>query len=426
MRAVLEAMPNKPKRAKGLKNRCIRQLDELLALLAAFDEWDKDEDMLLSEQEVRSIPPARVATKSGAALSSVFDSAATSRPGFWDFADFFGAAVLVPGEGIPPLCEPEPEPQQVSEGASRSVAEAAAAEAAETLLRQRLVLATADPVDAMWRQYASGDRMDRAGYTRYVMEVCNFDGLDDAEWRNQMASIRGSAATGVDRAGFQLLYTVHGRDAIRDQAKVLDTAALQSLVEEAKRFASGETTALRAIVEAKLALVVEQRVVWDASVPELISMMRARSYTEDREAVANCAYVLRSLAASQEHRAAIVAAGGIDALTAAMRAHPAAEQLQQNCATALGNLALSQEHRAAIAAAGGIDLLTAAMRAHPAAELLQQGCGGALAVLAWSEEHHAAIAAAGGIGVLTAAMRAHPAAEGVQQNCGLALSRLEQ
>eukprot|EP01046_Picozoa_sp_COSAG06_P029386 COSAG06_NODE_2721_length_6387_cov_3.702449_1_plen_254_part_10 len=200
------------------------------------------------------------------------------------------------------------------------------AEAAETLVRQRLVLATADPVDAMWRQYASGDRMDRAGYTRYVTEVCNFDGLDDRGWQHQMASIRGSAATGVDRAGFQLLYTVHGRDAIRDQAKVLDTAALQSLVEEAKGFASGETAALREVLEAKLALIAEQRVVWDASVPELISMMRARSDTEDTKALANWAYALRSLAESEEHRAAIAAAGGIDALTGAMRAHPAAEQ----------------------------------------------------------------------------------------------------
>eukprot|EP01046_Picozoa_sp_COSAG06_P113823 COSAG06_NODE_60590_length_270_cov_0.877193_1_plen_74_part_01 len=60
-------------------------------------------------------------------------------------------------------------------GAVAEILEAEAAEAAETL-RQRLVLATADPVDALWSQYASGDRMDRAGYTRYVTEVCNFDG----------------------------------------------------------------------------------------------------------------------------------------------------------------------------------------------------------------------------------------------------------
>eukprot|EP01046_Picozoa_sp_COSAG06_P069849 COSAG06_NODE_19248_length_846_cov_2.139224_2_plen_73_part_01 len=72
-------------------------------------------------------------------------------------------------------------------------------------------------------------------------------------------------------------------------------------------------------------------------------------------------------------------------LTAAMRAHPAAEGVQQNCGFALGNLAESEEHRAAIAAAGGIDVLTAAMRAHPAAEGVQQNCGYALGILAQSE-----------------------------------------
>jgi hypothetical protein len=68
-----------------------------------------------------------------------------------------------------------------------------------------------------------------------------------------------------------------------------------------------------------------------------------------------------------------------------MRAHPAAEAVQQCCGLALSMLALSEEHRAAIAAAGGIDLLTAAMRAHPVAEGVQQICGGALRLLALSE-----------------------------------------
>ena len=59
-------------------------------------------------------------------------------------------------------------------------------------------------------------------------------------------------------------------------------------------------------------------------------------------------------------------------------------------------LAWSKEHRAAIAAAGGIDLLTAAMRAHPAVGGVQDWCGYALGGLVESEEPRAAIAAAGG------------------------------
>ena len=95
--------------------------------------------------------------------------------------------------------------------------------------------------------------------------------------------------------------------------------------------------------------------------------------------------------------------------------------VQQWCGFALCNLAQSQEQRAAIAAAGGIDVLTAAMRAHPAVGGVQDWCGYALGGLAESEEPRAAIAAAGGIDVLIVAMRAHPAAV---QWCGYALGRL--
>jgi hypothetical protein len=51
------------------------------------------------------------------------------------------------------------------------------------------------------------------------------------------------------------------------------------------------------------------------------------------------------------------------------------------CGIALGKLAESQEHRAAIAVAGGIDVLTTAMRAHPAAKKVQKYCGRALGLV---------------------------------------------
>ena len=70
MLAVLEAMPNKPRKAKGVKIRCIRSLTELLTLLGIFIDSDTDEDTLLSQAEIAAIPAEKVVAKtSGAALA---------------------------------------------------------------------------------------------------------------------------------------------------------------------------------------------------------------------------------------------------------------------------------------------------------------------------------------------------------------------
>ena len=86
MRAVLDALPNKPKKAKGLKNRCIRRLNELITALVIFDEADQDEDTLLSAEEVQAIPVDKAAAKSGAALSAVFEAADLDADGFWNLS----------------------------------------------------------------------------------------------------------------------------------------------------------------------------------------------------------------------------------------------------------------------------------------------------------------------------------------------------
>ena len=63
-------------------------------------------------------------------------------------------------------------------------------------------------------------------------------------------------------------------------------------------------------------------------------------------------------------RATKAAAGGIDALVAAMRSHGGDVVVQQKCAGALCNLTISEQHRGLVAAARGIDALVAAMRSH--------------------------------------------------------------
>ena len=138
LQAVLAAMPNKPKKAKGLKARCTRQLNELLTLLAIFDRFDQDDDTLLSQAEVAAIPAERVVAKStGAALSGAFDASGAAKSGFWNFAEFFAAAALVEGEGVPP----EPEPDFAAELAKAQAAaeqmRAAAAKEAEQMREVR-------------------------------------------------------------------------------------------------------------------------------------------------------------------------------------------------------------------------------------------------------------------------------------------------
>eukprot|EP01043_Picozoa_sp_COSAG02_P014216 COSAG02_NODE_582_length_20017_cov_26.599608_10_plen_585_part_00 len=305
----------------------------------------------------------------------------------------------------------------------------------ECLVRQRLMLATADPVDALWRQYASGDRMGRAGYTRFVMEVCDYDDLDDIRWHTEMRCLHGSLVSGVDYAGFQLLYTLHARDGSRDQSKVFDTMAMDLLVEEAKGFASDETASLRQTLSAKLTQLSEQRLVWNASVPDLISMIQARPL--DASFLVRCAKAIEFLTRSSSgNTAQVVRAGGIDVLLAAMRAHPAIEEVQHNCARTLDNLIAFDpstdpegndlgEIDGLIVAAGCIELLIAASHAHPSSVQVQEVCCGALSnLLLANEEHCAKAVAAGGIDVLIVAMRAYPSAELVQQCCASALETL--
>ena len=62
--------------------------------------------------------------------------------------------------------------------------------------------------------------------------------------------------------------------------------------------------------------------------------------------------------AAPGRRRSVAAAGGIAAIAAAMSAHPDDGAVQTNACGALDGMAQSEEHRAAIAAAGGI----AAMR----------------------------------------------------------------
>ena len=131
LRAVLQALPSKPKKAKAKRNRCIRELEDLLTLLEAFDAADKDEDGLLNRQEVASIAPDKVVARSGEPLSSVFGSLETSKPNFLSFSEFFCASIIAAGEEVPPESSPgsptEAAPEPPEAEVERAAAEPAAA-----------------------------------------------------------------------------------------------------------------------------------------------------------------------------------------------------------------------------------------------------------------------------------------------------------
>jgi hypothetical protein len=100
----------------------------------------------------------------------------------------------------------------------------------------------------------------------------------------------------------------------------------------------------------------------------------------------------------RDNRDALAAAGGIEAVLAALRAHPGAANVQERGCLALGNLAASHAaNQTAVAAAGGIEAVVAALRAHSGAANVQDyGCY-ALRLLAGTPARTAAIKRAGTI-----------------------------
>jgi hypothetical protein len=99
----------------------------------------------------------------------------------------------------------------------------------------------------------------------------------------------------------------------------------------------------------------------------------------------------------------VAQAGGLAALLAAMRAHPAAEGMQDSCLTLLNRLTLVEETRRAAAAAGAVTLVAAALRAHSGSVHVRNGAWIALSFLV-DDEEASAVAEAVEAGVLVAAV----------------------
>ena len=101
-------------------------------------------------------------------------------------------------------------------------------------------------------------------------------------------------------------------------------------------------------------------------------------------------------------------------MLAALRAHPAAPEVQATGCTAIGNFALGGGE-AAVRASGALAQVLGAMAALPAEAEVQARACRALGNCAFSPAGEADVLAAGGVAALLSALRAHPADAAVQE-----------
>jgi hypothetical protein len=78
-----------------------------------------------------------------------------------------------------------------------------------------------------------------------------------------------------------------------------------------------------------------------------------------------CWVVQNLTATNDEGRAAVVAAGGVEAVVGALRAHPAEARMQRYGCSAAFNLSVSGSGKAQLRAAGAQQLARLAARNHP-------------------------------------------------------------
>jgi hypothetical protein len=142
----------------------------------------------------------------------------------------------------------------------------------------------------------------------------------------------------------------------------------------------------------------------------LVATLQAHPYVEAVQG-SGC-YALGWLVESHPaNQAAAVAAGGIEAVVAAMRAHPGAEVAQYQGCDALAYLvcyhptatAAHPANQTAVAAAGGIEAVVKALRAHPGSEKVQEmGCYALRCLVHDHPVNTATAIAAGAIGLAEA------------------------
>ena len=110
-----------------------------------------------------------------------------------------------------------------------------------------------------------------------------------------------------------------------------------------------------------------------------------------------------------------------------MKAHVGNAAVQEQGCTALRKFAIAAENEPKVAAAGGIEAVVAAMKAHAGVAAVQDNGCWALLNIAWSSaEIQARVVAAGGLMAAEEAMRRHPSDTDIQQAGGKLKAKLQQ
>ena len=102
LRAVLEALPSKPRKNKVLRNRVLASLADLMQRLSIFIEYDSEEKASLSRVDCLRIPVEKMQAKAGGSVGEHFDKIDADKDGRITFEEMFEHTEVTAGEGTPP------------------------------------------------------------------------------------------------------------------------------------------------------------------------------------------------------------------------------------------------------------------------------------------------------------------------------------
>eukprot|EP01046_Picozoa_sp_COSAG06_P053498 COSAG06_NODE_9266_length_1943_cov_1.715293_1_plen_626_part_01 len=102
LRAVLEALPSKPRKNKVLRNRVLASLADLMQRLSIFIEYDSEEKASLSRVDCLRIPVEKMQAKAGGSIGEHFDKIDADKDGRITFEEMFEHTEVTAGEGTPP------------------------------------------------------------------------------------------------------------------------------------------------------------------------------------------------------------------------------------------------------------------------------------------------------------------------------------
>jgi hypothetical protein len=261
----------------------------------------------------------------------------------------------------------------------------------------------------------------------HLAQECQHVALDTVEWKSDI-----NIAT-IPYGILIRTFAVHEAGAsysspLDKRKRLADAAAAAAGVGEPRKRQRNGGAAPRASPSPAAPLQVAQaqpnQRLREARLAEAASVCRLLATPDmDAQLAMICCQRMLALACDAESVAAVLAAGGADAVVGAMRAHVGVAEVQEEGCQAVHGLAWLSDGIAAVLAAGGAEAVVGGMQAHVgAAGVQERGCQ-TLGSLARSVEGRSKVLLAGGAEAVVGAMRAHVGVAKVQEKgCGAAYS----